>query len=304
LKKPLFEGVGVAVITPFTESGINYEKLEQLIEFQIINGVEALIACGTTGEASTMSDKERISVIKHFVDVTNKRVPIIAGTGSNDTLHATELAQAAEQVGADALMQVSPYYNKTNQKGLIQHFGYIARKVKTPIILYNIPVRVNYNILPSTMAELSKIDNIIGVKECNLDQVGDVVNACGPDFAVYFGDDNAVLPALSLGAKGSISVMGNIIPKDTKDMVTKFLCGDITGARKIQLKALPLIRALYADINPMPLKAAMNLLGMDVGKCRMPLSEIDEKTLEQLKKAMADYGLVDKIVLDNSRNEL
>lgn len=292
MRKPLFIGSAVAVVTPFTDDGVDYESLEQLIEFQIKGGTDAIVICGTTGEASTMPDDEHIAVIKFAVEKINKRVPVIAGTGSNDTRHAIELSKAAEEVGADAILSVTPYYNKATQKGLYGHFKLIADSIKIPMILYNVPSRTNLNINPDTMKALSEIDNIIAVKECNLGQVGDVVNLCGDDFTVYTGDDNCVLPVLSLGGKGVISVMANIIPQDTHDMVAKFFQGDVDGAIKLQLKTLNLIKALFSEVNPIPIKAAVKLLGYRTGQCRMPLTELSDKNLELLRNEMKAYGLL------------
>jgi 4-hydroxy-tetrahydrodipicolinate synthase len=292
MKKPLFIGSAAAIVTPFTDNGINYQALAEIIEFQIRGGSVAIVVCGTTGEASTMPDDEHIAVIKFAVETINKRVPVIAGTGSNDTRHAVELSKAAEAVGADALLSVTPYYNKATQKGLYGHFKLIADSVKIPVILYNVPSRTNLNLNPETIKALSEINNIVAVKECNLGQVGDVVNLCGKDFTVYSGDDNMVLPVLSLGGKGVISVMANIIPQDTHDMVTKFVQGDIAGAIKLQLQTLNLIKALFSEVNPIPIKAAVALLGYQAGQCRMPLTEISESNLESLRSEMKAYGLI------------
>jgi 4-hydroxy-tetrahydrodipicolinate synthase len=292
MKKPLFIGSAAAIVTPFTDNGINYQALAEIIEFQIRGGSDAIVVCGTTGEASTMPDDEHIAVIKFAVETINKRVPVIAGTGSNDTRHAVELSKAAEAVGADALLSVTPYYNKATQKGLYGHFKLIADSVKIPVILYNVPSRTNLNLNPETIKALSEINNIVAVKECNLGQVGDVVNLCGKDFTVYSGDDNMVLPVLSLGGKGVISVMANIIPQDTHDMVTKFVQGDIAGAIKLQLQTLNLIKALFSEVNPIPIKAAVALLGYQAGQCRMPLTEISESNLESLRSEMKAYGLI------------
>lgn len=292
MKKPLFIGSAVAIVTPFTENGVDYETLEKLIEFQIAGGSDAIVVCGTTGEASTMPDDEHIAVIKFAVEKINKRVPVIAGTGSNDTRHAVELSKAAQDVGADAILSVTPYYNKATQKGLYEHFKLIANNIKIPIILYNVPSRTNLNLNPETIKALAEIDNIVALKECNLGQVGDVVNLCGEEFAVYSGDDNTVLPLLSLGGKGVISTMANIIPRDTHDMVAKFFQGDVNGAIKMQLQTLNLIKALFSEVNPIPIKAAVNLLGFKTGLCRMPLTELSEENLEILRAEMKAYGLI------------
>jgi len=292
MKNPVFVGSAVAIVTPFTENGVDFSKLEELIEYQIKEGTDAIVICGTTGEASTMPDEEHKSVIKFTVEKVNKRIPVIAGAGSNDTRHAIELTKYSEYVGADAVLSVTPYYNKTTQRGLYEHFKAIANSVKIPVILYNVPSRTNLNINPETLYELSQIENISAVKECNLSQVGDVVNLCGDNLTIYSGNDETVLPMLSYGAKGVISVMANIIPKDTHDMVIKFLNGDLEGSRKLQLATLNLIKALFIEVNPIPIKAAMNLMGMNVGKCRMPLVDMSEKNLEVLKKALKDYNLI------------
>lgn len=292
MREPIFTGAGVAIVTPFTENGVNFSKLEELIEFQIKEGIDSIIICGTTGEASTMPDDEHISVIKFAVEKVNGRVPVIAGTGSNDTAHAIELSKRAEEVGSDAILSVTPYYNKTTQKGLYEHFKAIADSINIPVVLYNVPGRTGLNINPETVKALSEIDNIVAVKECNLSQVGDIVNMCGEDFTVYSGNDDQIVPLLSLGGKGVISVLANIVPKVVHDMVASFLNGNLTESRNIQLKALNLIKALFIEVNPIPIKAAMNLMGMDVGRCRMPLVDMSEKNLEFLKKAMEEYGLI------------
>ncbi|MBP2637314.1 MAG: dapA 2 [Firmicutes bacterium] len=292
MKKPLFIGSAVAIVTPFTDDGIDYAAFTKLIEFQIQGGSDAIVVCGTTGEASTMPDPEHIDAIKFVVDTVNKRIPVIAGTGSNDTRHAIELSKSAEAVGADALLSVTPYYNKATQKGLYEHFKMIAESVKLPIILYNVPSRTNVNINPDTLKALSEIDNIVAVKECNLAQVGDIINLCGEDFTVYSGEDANVLPLLSLGGKGVISVMANIIPKDTHDMVVKYLEGDTKAATKLQLKTLNLIKALFCEVNPIPVKAAVKLLGFNAGKCRMPLTEIADNNRDYLRREMQAYGLL------------
>ena len=292
MKKLIFTGSGVAIITPFTNDGVDYDKLGELIEFQINNHTDCLVICGTTGEASTMPDDEHIAVIEYAVKKVNKRIPVIAGTGSNDTRHAVHLSKRAEEVGVDAILSVTPYYNKTSQRGLYEHFKAIANGISIPVILYNVPSRTNLNINAETIKQLSDIDNIVGIKECNLNQVGDIINLCGEDFTVYSGDDGVVLPILSLGGKGVISVMANIIPGDTHDMVAKYLAGDVLGGRKLQLATLNLIKALFCDVSPIPLKAAMNMMDMKVGPCRMPLVDMNEKNLDILRNALKEYGLI------------
>ncbi len=292
MRKPLFVGSAVAIVTPFTETGVNYDALAELVEFQIKGGTDAIVVCGTTGEASTMPDDEHLAVIKFVVDKVAKRVPVIAGTGSNDTRHAIELSKEAEAVGADAILSVSPYYNKATQQGLYCHFKMIADSIKIPVVLYNIPGRTGVNINPETIQALSEIENIVAVKECNFAQVGDVINLCGEDFTVYSGDDNMVMPMLSMGGKGVISVMANIIPGDTHDMVAKFFAGDIDGAIKLQLKTLKLLKALFVEVNPIPIKAAVNLMGFAAGSCRMPLTDLTETHVAMLRKEMQTYGLL------------
>jgi 4-hydroxy-tetrahydrodipicolinate synthase len=292
MKRCIFTGSGVAIVTPFKGSTVDYEKLGELLEFQIREKTDAIIICGTTGEASTMPDDEHIDVIEYAVKKVNGRLPVIAGTGSNDTRHAIDLSRRAEQVGADAILSVTPYYNKTNQRGLYEHFKCIADALTIPMILYNVPSRTNLNISPATMKMLSQIDNIVGVKECNLNQVGETINLCGDDFTIYSGDDGLILPVMSLGGKGVISVMANIIPADTHNIATSYLAGDVEQSRKLHLRTFDLIKALFVDVNPIPVKEAMNLMGMNVGKCRMPLVDMDEANKAILVKAMKDYGLI------------
>jgi len=292
MKKKIFTGSGVAIITPFTDDGVDFDKLGELIEYHINEKTDAIIICGTTGEASTMPDEEHIEVIAYTVRKVNGRIPVIAGTGSNDTRHAIQLSKKAEEVGADAILTVTPYYNKTTQEGLYRHFRVIAENISIPVILYNVPSRTNLNIDPDTVVRLAEIDNIVAIKECNLNQAGEIINRCGDDFTVYSGEDALVLPMLSLGGKGVISVMANIIPRDTHDMVASYLSGELEKSRKIQLKALELIRALFIEVSPIPVKEAMNLMGMNVGKCRMPLVDMSDKNREILKKAMLNYGLI------------
>ena len=292
MRIPVFVGAGVAIVTPFKGDGVDFEKMEELIEFQIKGGIDSITVCGTTGEASTMPDKEHVETVKFTVEKVNGRVPVVAGAGSNDTKHAIELSKKIESVGVDALLSVNPYYNKTTQKGLVAHYKMIAASVKLPIILYNVPARTNLNILPETMGELSKIENIAGVKECNLDQVGDVINCCEQDFAIYSGEDANILPLMVWGGIGVISVMANIIPKDTHDICAKYFAGDIEGARKISLKTLNLVKALFCEVNPIPVKEAMNQMGMNVGVGRMPLVDISPSGRERVRKALDEYGLL------------
>ncbi len=291
MSKPvLFTGSAVAIITPFKNEAIDYDKLAELIEFQISNCTDAIVICGTTGEVSTLPDEEHVSAVRFTVEKVGKRVPVIAGAGSNDTRHGIKLSQAVEAAGADGILSVTPYYNKTTQKGLYEHYKAIAGSVEIPIILYNVPTRTSLNINPETISELSLIDNIIAIKECNFSQVGDIVNLCGEDFTIYSGDDGIVVPMMSLGAKGVISTTANLIPRDFHEMTARYLAGDVEEARKIQLRALNLIKALFIEVSPIPIKAALNIIGMNVGICRMPLVEMSEKNLAVLKQAMVDYG--------------
>ncbi|MGL5314390.1 MAG: 4-hydroxy-tetrahydrodipicolinate synthase [Peptostreptococcaceae bacterium] len=289
----LFQGSAVALVTPFTNKGVDFEKLGQLVEYHIKNQTDALVVCGTTGEATTMSDEEQLAVIKYVVDKVNKRIPVIAGTGSNNTMHSVHLSQEAERLGADGLLVITPYYNKANAKGLKLHFETIASSVKLPIIMYNVPGRTSMNMKPSLVAELAKIENIVALKEASGDlaQVAEVCRLVPEDFAVYSGNDDSILQLLSVGGKGVISVLANVCPKETHDLVQKFFDGDLEGSRKIQLELRPLIDALFIEVNPIPVKTALNLLGFEVGNLRLPLAEMDDKNLEVLKKELVNAGL-------------
>lgn len=291
-KPVLFTGSAVALVTPFHQDVINENCLQGLIEFQMGQGTDAIVVCGTTGEGSTLSGEEHRRVIEKTVSVVNRRVPLIAGAGSNNTRHAVDLAIQAEDAGADAILSVAPYYNKTTQPGLIEHFKAIARSVHLPVILYNVPSRTILNIAPSTIRELSFIENIVAIKECNLDQVGDVINLCGDDITIYCGNDSQILPCLALGGQGVISTMANIIPADVHELVASFMQGNLARSRELQLKALNLIKTLFIEESPMPTKAAMNLMGIPVGICRLPLVEMSEENLTVLKREMAAYGLL------------
>ncbi len=291
----IFTGAGVALVTPTHADGsVNYEKMKELIEFQLANDTDALIICGTTGEASTMPDEAQVECVRFAKEVAAGRVPIIAGAGSNDTAHCIELAQACEKAGADAVLLVTPYYNKATQKGLILHYTAVAESISIPIILYNVPGRTGCNLAPKTVAELSKVKNIVAVKEAsgNLSQVAEIASLVGPDFDIYSGNDDQILPILSLGGKGVISVLSNVAPKQTHDMVMNFLNGDVKAATKLQLDAIELISALFCEVNPIPVKAALNLMGYEVGSCRLPLCDMEPKNLETLKTAMKNYGLI------------
>lgn len=292
MKMPLFKGSCVALITPFSDDGVNFEKLGELIEWHINEGTDAILICGTTGEASTMPDAEHMEVIRFAVEKIAGRVHVMAGTGSNDTVHAIELSQYAESVGADSVLTVTPYYNKTTQEGLYRHFKAIADSIRIPVVLYNVPSRTNLNINPETLKRLSAIENIAAVKECNLHQVALTRYLCKDDLIIYSGEDGLVVPLMALGGMGVISVMANIIPADTHKMVDSFLKGDIDSSRDLQIKTINLINALFCEVNPIPVKAAMNELGMNVGKCRMPLVDIGDSNLVLLRAALSDYGLI------------
>lgn len=291
----IFTGAGVALVTPMNADGsVNFEKMKELIEFQLANDTDALIICGTTGEATTISDEDQIECVRFAKEVAAGRVPVIAGAGSNDTAHCIELAQACEKAGADGVLLVTPYYNKATQKGLILHYTAVAESINIPIILYNVPGRTGCNIAPKTVAELAKVKNIVAVKEAsgNLSQVAEIAALVGPDFDIYSGNDDQILPVLSLGGKGVISVLSNVAPKETHDMVAKFMDGDVQGAIKLQLDAIELISALFCEVNPIPVKTALNLMGYEVGACKLPLCEMEPKNLETLKTAMTNYGLL------------
>ncbi len=288
----LFKGSGVALVTPFNEDGVDFEKLGELIEYHIKNNTDALIVCGTTGESTTMSDEEQFAVIDFTVKKVNKRIPVIAGTGSNDTMHSVYLCQEAEKLGADGLLVITPYYNKTNQRGLKLHFETIAASTELPIILYNVPGRTGVNIKPSVIAELAKIENIVAVKEASGDiaQVAEIARLVPEGFAIYSGNDDSILPLLSLGGVGVISVVANICPKETHDLVEKFLNGDVKGSRELQLGMKALIDKLFIEVNPIPVKTAMNILGFEVGDLRLPLAPMEENNLKALRDELVNYG--------------
>ena len=273
----LFEGSGVALVTPFKDNGIDYDKLGELIDWQIENSTDAIIICGTTGESSTMTDAERRKTIEFAVKRANKRVPVIAGTGSNNTAYSIELSKYAEEVGVDGLLIVTPYYNKCTQKGVVEHYKAIADSVKLPIILYNVPGRTGFNLHPKTVLELSKIENIKAIKEASGDisLVAEIARLCGEDFYIYSGNDDMTVPVLSLGGKGVISVVANILPQDTHNMVMEFLNGNVKEATKLQLRMNGLINSLFIETNPIPVKTAMNLMGMNVGQFRLPLTDME-----------------------------
>ena len=292
----IFKGAGVAIVTPMYDDGkVNYDKLEELLEYQIANSTDAIIICGTTGESSTMTHGEHLKTIKFAIDKVNKRVPVIAGTGSNCTETAIMMSKEAASYGADALLVVTPYYNKATQKGLIAHYTAIANAVpETPIIMYNVPSRTGTNIQPETAVYLAKnVKNIVAIKEAtgNLSQVARLVSLADGCLDVYSGNEDQVMPILSLGGKGVISVLANVAPKETHDMVQKYLDGDVVGAREIQIKAIPLCEALFCEVNPIPVKKAVELMGLCEGNLRMPLTELEPEHTEQLKKAMTGFGV-------------
>ena len=291
----IFTGSGVAIVTPMNNDGsVNYEEYGRLIDFQIENGTDAIITCGTTGESATMSKEEHCKVIDYTIKRVAKRVPVIAGTGSNDTVFAAELSVEAEQLGADAILSVTPYYNKTSQSGLIRHYNYIADKVNTPIILYNVPSRTGCNIKPETYAELAKHPNIKATKEANGDTCALVrtMALCGDNLDVYSGEDAQAYTITAMGGLGVISVFANVCPKESHDLIRKALDGDFKGSFEIQKKYIALMDALFSDVNPIPVKAALNLMGFNCGPCRLPLAPMSESGLEALKNNLASYGLI------------
>lgn len=291
----IFTGSGVAIVTPFTQdNAVNFDKLAELVEWQIREGTDAIIACGTTGESPTLTDEEHKKVIECAVEVAKKRVPVIAGSGSNDTAYAVQMSIHAEKVGADALLCITPYYNKPTQKGLIANFIAIADAVNIPIIMYNVPGRTGVNLAPETVAKLAEHRNICGVKEAsgNIAQVAEIARLVPPDFALYSGNDDMVVPLMSLGGLGVISVVANIAPKDTHLMATSFLDGNLKKAQELQLSMKPLIDALFCETNPIPVKTAMNLMGMNVGGLRLPLTEMSDANVEKLKKELRAYKLI------------
>ena len=292
MKKPVFVGAGCAIITPFKGADnceTNFEKLGELIEFQISGGTDAIIICGTTGESSTMPDSEHLSVIEYAVNKVAGRIPVIAGTGSNDTAHGINLSREAVKRGADALLQVTPYYNKATQKGLIKHYSAIAAAVDVPIILYNVPSRTGVNIAPDTLKELSRIPNINGVKECNLSQVSETRSKCGDELNIWSGEDGQVSLMLGAGAQGVISVVSNLYPRVMHDMVMKYKNGDVNGSWDLQASILGLVKALFCEVNPIPVKEALNIKGFGVGGCRLPLCEMEAKNVAFLRSALADF---------------
>ena len=292
----LFKGAGVALITPFHEDGsVNYEKLTEILEEQIAEGTDAIVAVGTTGEAATLTEDEHIEVVAHTVKVVNHRIPVIAGTGSNCTATAIDLSKRAEQAGADGLLLVTPYYNKATQKGLYTHYKAIADAVSIPCILYNVPGRTGMKIEPKTMAELyHNVKNIVGVKEATGDvgSTAELMRLVDDDFLLYSGEDGIIVPLLSIGGSGVISVLSNVAPKETAEICRKWFAGDVKGAWEEQKRALPLIHSLFMEVNPIPVKAGMNLQGKAVGPLRLPLTEMEEANQQVLKEEMRRYGIL------------
>ena len=291
----IFTGSGVAIVTPMKDNlEVNYDKLEELIDFHVKGGTDCIVIAGTTGEGATLSMEEHRNVIRAAVEFTRHRIPVVAGTGSNCTKTAIQLTQEAEEDGADGALIVTPYYNKATQKGLIAHFTAIADSVKVPVILYNIQGRTGVNIAPETIVYLfNNVENIVAVKEAsgNISQVAKIMQLTDGKIDLYSGNDDQVVPILSLGGSGVISVLSNVAPRETHDMVQKFLDGDVAGSREIQLRALPLIDALFCEVNPIPVKAALNLMGKEVGPLRLPLTEMEPQNQERLAKAMKDFGI-------------
>ncbi len=292
----IFKGAGVAIVTPFYENGeVNYEQFGKNIDWQIENGTDAIIVCGTTGEASTLSHEEHIEVIRYCVERVAKRVPVVAGTGSNSTETAIYLSVEAEKAGADGLLLVTPYYNKATQKGLYKHFGDTAKAVKIPIILYNVPSRTGCNIQPETAVALAKdFDNIVGIKEASGDisQVARLAQLADGCIDIYSGNDDQITPLLSLGGIGVISVLSNVAPKQTHDIVATYLAGDVETSRKLQLEAIPLVKALFCEVNPIPVKKAVNLMGQNAGPLRLPLTEMEDANAAKLEAEMKAYGIL------------
>lgn len=291
----IFTGAGVAIITPFHEDGsINYDQLKKLVDYHCENGTDSIVICGTTGESATMTEEEHLECIKRTIDFTAGRLPVIAGTGSNCTATAVELSREAAKAGADGLLVVTPYYNKATQKGLIEHYKAIAREADAPIIMYSVASRTGCNIEPATVAALVKeVDNIVGVKEAsgNISQVAKIMQLTQGDIDLYSGNDDQIVPILALGGKGVISVLSNVAPRETHEICAKFFAGDIEGSRELQLKAIPLINALFSEVNPIPVKKAVSLMGMEAGGLRMPLTEMEEANAQKLAQAMRAFGI-------------
>lgn len=290
----IFKGAGVAIVTPFNENGVDFDKLGELLEWQIKSKTDAIIVCGTTGEATTMTEKEKKDTIKFVVEKVNKRIPVIAGTGSNNTKAAIDMSKWAESIGVDGLLVITPYYNKATQKGLVKHFKAVSNEVNTPIIIYNVPGRTGLNILPKTLKELCEDKNIVAVKEAsgNISQILQIKALCRDKLDIYSGNDDQIISILSVGGIGVISVLSNIIPEDVHNMCELYLNGKTKEALELQLNSLALTKALFIETNPIPVKTAMNVMNMNAGKLRLPLCEMEENNLEVLKKELKNYNLI------------
>lgn len=288
----IFTGSGVAIVTPFNEGGVDFNKLEELLNWHIEEGTDAIVICGTTGEASTMTESERKETIKFTVDTVKGRIPVIAGTGSNNTASSIEMSKWAEGIGVDGLLVITPYYNKTTQIGLVKHFEAIAKNVNVPIIVYNVASRTGINIEPKTLVEISKLPNIVAIKEAsgNISQIAQIARMC-PNLDIYSGNDDQIVPIMSLGGKGVISVVANLLPKETHDICAKYMEGDVKAALELQLKMLPLINSLFIECNPIPVKTALNIMGKNVGELRLPLVEMSNGGKEILTNVMEEYGI-------------
>lgn len=295
MKQPIFTGAGVAIITPFTKEGkVNYPALKTILEYQIAHGTDAIVICGTTGESATLSHEEHTEAIRFTVETVAHRIPVIAGTGSNDTAYALHLSNEAEKIGVDGLLMVTPYYNKASQAGLIKHYTYLADRVSTPIIIYNVPSRTGCEVKPETYAELSKHKMIYAAKEAsgNISTIAKTISLCEKDFTIYSGNDDQITAIMSLGGKGVISVLSNVAPQVAHDIAAAALAGDFEQSRKLQIEYLELCNALFMDVNPIPVKQAMNMMGFDAGPLRMPLCEMNEANTAKLKAVMEKYGLI------------
>ena len=295
MKQPIFTGAGVAIITPFTKEGkVNYPALKTILEYQIAHGTDAIIICGTTGESATLSHEEHTEAIRFTVETVAHRIPVIAGTGSNDTAYALHLSNEAEKIGVDGLLMVTPYYNKASQAGLIKHYTYLADRVSTPIIIYNVPSRTGCDVKPETYAELSKHKMIYAAKEAsgNISSIAKTISLCEKDFTIYSGNDDQITAIMSLGGKGVISVLSNVAPQVAHDIAASALAGDFEQSRKLQIEYLELCNALFMVVNPIPVKQAMNMMGFDAGPLRMPLCEMNEANTAKLKAVMEKYGLI------------
>ena len=295
MKQPIFTGAGVAIITPFTKEGkVNYPALKTILEYQIAHGTDAIVICGTTGESATLSHEEHTEAIRFTVETVAHRIPVIAGTGSNDTAYALHLSNEAEKIGVDGLLMVTPYYNKASQAGLIKHYTYLADRVSTPIIIYNVPSRTGCDVKPETYAELSKHKMIYAATEAsgNIYSIAKTISLCEKDFTIYSGNDDQITAIMSLGGKGVISVLSNVAPQVAHDIAASALAGDFEQSRKLQIEYLQLCNALFMDVNPIPVKQAMNMMGFDAGPLRMPLCEMNEANTAKLKAVMEKYGLI------------